>query len=571
MNINLLQKIKNWTKAIMRQEVLFYAFLVALIIPNILLVFTESLTPLEQVCNIVFPLGCYYLIATITRRLGWGIWMLSIISILAGFQVVLLYIYERSVISTDMFLNFVTSDASESTELLSSLIYIVAITLIVYFFPMIIATIMLLKKRMLSKCFIIRNRIVAIPLAIIGLVLLIICGTSANTQSINTSIYPINAFYNLTEAVERYDKLVNSTSTSADFKFDATSSHPVEQREIYIVVIGETARAHNWELLGYNRPTNPELKKLENIVAFDSVLTESNITHKCVPMLVSSASAKDYDNIYKQKSIITAFKEAGFSTAFFSTQAHTQTLIDFFGTEADEYEYIRERSTDESYNPLDSELVTCAKNIIEKGANKQLIVLHTYGSHFQYAARYTEDFAYFLPDSPQTPDRKFLTELTNSYDNSIRFTDKVLSDLISILDDVENAHTSLLYVSDHGEDLFDYGSTRIFHSSTAPSYQQLHVPMVIWLSNEYVASYPQVLEALKNNSHAQISSSASFFNTVLNVAGIETPFSDETYAVSSKSFVEYPRLYLNDHYQGVPLMNMDMRDYDKDLLRPFAE
>ena len=555
---------------ILRKEVYFYALLAVLILPNILLAFTEQMTLLQQICNIVFPLGCYYLIATLTRRFGWSLLLLAPFSLLAGFQVVLIYIYGGSIISTDMFLNFVTSDASESSELLGSLIYIVSTSLIVYLSPSVIAAILFFKRRKLSSQFITKNRRIATIITLAGAALLVACNLSSNTFSAKNDIYPVNACYNLAEAVKRYDKLVNSKSTSQDFKFEATSSHPAEQREIYIMVIGETSRTHNWELFGYNRPTNPKLKLVDNLVPFDSVITESNITHKCVPMLVSSASAKDYDNIYKQKSIISAFKEAGFKTAFFSTQAHTQTLIDFFGEEADECFYLRDRSGENSFNPLDGELVTCVKNEIEKGANKQFIVLHSYGSHFSYSARYPEEYAYFTPDYPSTPDRKFLAELTNAYDNSIRYTDDVLNELINTLKSVENAHTSLLYVSDHGEDLFDEGSNRIFHSSTTPSYKQIHVPMFVWLSDGYVASYPQVLENLKSNAHAQVSSSASFFNTVLDVAGIETAYRDDTYAVSNSAFTEYPRLYLNDHYEGVPLMSIGMSERDNELTLPFA-
>ena len=77
-------------------------------------------------------------------------------------------------------------------------------------------------------------------------------------------------------------------------------------------MIGETARACNFGLYGYERNTTPLLDKMEGVVTFTDVLTQSNTTHKSVPMLLSAASAEDYDCLYRQKGIITAFKEAGF-------------------------------------------------------------------------------------------------------------------------------------------------------------------------------------------------------------------------------------------------------------------
>ena len=563
----ILDKLKQWSEIIFRKEVLFYYFIAVLLLPNILLSITESLSFIERVCNVLLPLGCYYLIVSSTRRLGLSIWILCPISILAGFQIVLLDIYGRSVIASDMFLNFVTTDANESTELLGNIFKILIAVVVMYVLPIVIATVLLIKKLKLDNSFIKKNRNVAIGIFLSGLSLLGVCSLSSNTYSIKNDLYPINAFYNMYEAFVRYNKLNNYQTTSKDFTFKSTSSHEIKNREIYVVVLGETSRATNWELCGYNRSTNPLLKKVENLVVFDSVLTESNITHKCVPMLLSSASAIDYDNIYKQKSLITAFKEAGFKTAYFSNQAHTQTLIDFFGLEADECVYTRDKAP--NYNPYDMEFVDNVKRIIKEGADKQLIVLHAYGSHYDYVGRYPKEYAYFLPDGPSNPNKEYLPLLVNAYDNSIRYTDAVLNEIISVLKSEENTYSSLMYVSDHGEDLFDDGRNEIFHSSTIPSYYQIHVPMLVWVSNSYKMAFPNILESLKSNAHKQISSSASFFHTVLNIAGIETAYRNDSYSVANDAFTERERLYLDEHYQGVPLLSIDMREEDCELLKKF--
>lgn len=562
----ILNKIKCWFDVVMRQEVLFYVFLIVLMLPNFLLAITEPLSPLERICSIVFPLSCYYLIFSLSRRLGWSVWLLCPMSLLAGFQVVLLYIYGKSVVATDMFLNMVTTDANESKELLSSIITILAVAVFLYVTPMILATISLIKKQKLKKRFVRQNRNIAIAVAFIGVSLLGLCYAVSDAYSVKTGVYPINACYNMYKAVSRHDMLQNYKSTSSDFKYNASSSHSAKQREIYVVVIGETSRACNWQLYGYERETNPLLKQIDDLIVFDNVLTESNITHKTVPMLISSASAIDYDKIYYQKSLITAFKEAGFKTAFFSNQSHTETLIDFFALEADRYEYLRDRSNESGFNPLDDEFVNIVQDVVNEGAMKQLIVLHSYGSHFNYAARYPSEMAYFKPDSPSTPEKEFLPQLRNAYDNTIRYTDKILYDIIKTLDNVDNAHTSLLYVSDHGEELFDDEREVIFHSSTTPSYYQLHVPMIMWFSQEYREAYPNIPLTLISNCKEQVSSSASFFHSILNIAGIETRYRNDTYSLASKSFIERERVYLNDHYQGVPLKSIDMREADHALI-----
>ena len=120
-------------------------------------------------------------------------------------------------------------------------------------------------------------------------------------------------------------------------------------------MIGETARACNFGLYGYERNTTPLLDKMEGVVTFTDVLTQSNTTHKSVPMLLSAASAEDYDCLYRQKGIITAFKEAGFHTAFFSNQLPNHSFIDFLGMEADDWKFIK-KDTPKGANISDDEL-----------------------------------------------------------------------------------------------------------------------------------------------------------------------------------------------------------------------
>ena len=72
---------------------------------------------------------------------------------------------------------------------------------------------------------------------------------------------------------------------------------------------------------------------------------------------MSDITACNFDSIYHQKGIITAFKEAGYQTAFFSNQRYNHSFIDFFGKEADTFDFIKEDSLDSAYNPSDDELL----------------------------------------------------------------------------------------------------------------------------------------------------------------------------------------------------------------------
>lgn len=331
------------------------------------------------------------------------------------------------------------------------------------------------------------------------------------------------------------------------------------------MVVGETSRACNWALYGYERETNPGLSGIGGLTAFSHVLTESNTTHKSVPMLLSPVSASSFDSIYYQKGIITAFKEAGYQTAFFSNQRYNHSFIDFFGKEADTYDFIKEDVGDSNYNPSDDELLKLVAKELGKGVSRQFIVLHTYGSHFNYKERYPVEQAFFLPDMPVDAEVKYKDNLINAYDNSIRYTDNFLVRLIDMLQE-QHVNSALIYTSDHGEDIFDDNRHLFLHASPVPSYYQIHVPFFIWMSENYRQRYPSLLEAAQANRQKNVSSSASFFQTMLEIGGVETPYRNDSLSVTSALFIERPRVYLNDHNEARTLDDVGMLKEDFKML-----
>ena len=116
---------------------------------------------------------------------------------------------------------------------------------------------------------------------------------------------------------------------------------------------------------------------------------------------------------------------------------------------------------------------------------------------------------------------KYKNNLVNAYDNSIRYTDDFLARLIEMLQE-QNVDAAMLYTSDHGEDIFDDNRRLFLHASPVPSYYQIHVPFLVWMSDGYRRHYPVLLRNAEANKQKNISSSASFFQTMLELGGVET-------------------------------------------------
>lgn len=531
---------------LVKTEMFFYFLLFILIVPNIILCYTEPLPLMAKVCNVLLPFGVYYMVMTCSRNFGKMFLILFPFLFFGAFQIVLLFLFGQSVIAVDMFLNLLTTNSGEAMELLGNLTPAIILVILLYVPALIFAIVSVIRKRKLSVVFLSWQRPRALFTLLAGILFLGITYSVEKNYDIATDLYPVNVCYNVFLAFQRDAKTHNYYQTSQSFTYEAKASHPLKEREVYVMVIGETARAQNWALNGYNRPTNPELEKVKGLTSFTQAYTESNTTHKSVPMLLSPLTAHNFDSIYYRKGIITAFKEAGFRTAFFSNQRYNNSFIDFFGKEADTWNFLREQPNNASRIVYDDELLELVSKELKCSDRKQFIVLHTYGSHFNYRERYPSGMAFFKPDIPMDANAGNRNSLLNAYDNTIRYTDYFLARLIRLLDETD-IHTVLLYTSDHGEDIYDDNRHLFLHASPIPSGYQLHVPFLVWMSDKYQQAFPLALKTVQANRKKHVSSSASFFYTMLELGGIKTVYSNDSLSVANPLYKERPGVYLNDH------------------------
>ena len=549
-------------KKLLHPGTTFVLGMLVLSLPNLSLAYTEPVALVYRLVNLLLPLSLYAAALSWWYRPGRMLWVLFPLVFLSAFQMVLIYLYGHSVIAVDMFLNLLTTNPGEAGELLDNLLPGIVFVVVLYVPTLVLAALSGWRGKPLGSQTTRRIRRTAGVGATVGLLLLLFL--TGKDYRIANDLYPVNVFQNIRLAALRTQATARYGETSAAFRFGARSDSPKDEREVYLLVVGETARAPQFQLYGYGRKTNPELSMRKDLFAFDKALTQSNTTHKSVPMLLSGISAANYDSIYTQKSLIEAFREAGFHTVFLSNQLPNHSFIDFFGQEADEWCFIR-MPQPAGRPPLgrgyDEDLLPLVDRVLQKKRRKELIVLHTYGSHFEYRQRYPHSLAHFQPDdaSEATPGNR--ASLLNAYDNTIRATDQLLSRLIARLE-AENTVSALLYTSDHGENLFDDDRHLFLHASPIPSCFELHVPLLVWLSPRYRSQRETVVKALSANLHRPVATSLSVFHTFLHLARLRTPRLRLHHSVASALYRPTPLLYLNDHNEPIPLRQMlkDNRD-----------
>lgn len=541
-------------------------FPIALIVPNVVLNFTEELPLVAFLANIFLPLGCYAALLSMSRRVGVTVLCCLPFMIFSAFQIVLLYLYGESIIAVDMFLNVLTTNPQEVSELLGNLLIAIGSVVALYVPVIVWGAVLAFKRRRMGDAFSLFYRRCMLVLVGLGLLFTGSAYAIMPEYAIDKDLFPVNVIHNLVTAVKRGMASAAYPETSAGFQFGAVSTRDSLEKEVYILVIGETSRADNWQLLGYERETNPRLSVMERLVAFPNALTQSNTTHKSVPMLLSDLTASDFDSIAYRKSVLTAFKEAGYHTAFFSNQRRNGSYIDYFGSEADTVMFLK----DDGNEHLDADLVGLTRQFLsDMPLGKHLIVLHTYGSHFNYRDRYDNRHSYFKPDYVVDANSSHRTELVNAFDNTIRYIDDYLAEIMQELE-AHDVSGAVIYASDHGEDIFDDDRNRFLHASPTPTAMQLHVPMLVWVTERYDERHPDKLLALERNRCGFVSPSISIFHTLVDVAGLDFERYKCEYSVAHTGYVPPGKYYLTDRNKMVPLAESGLKNQDIQLLKKKA-
>jgi glucan phosphoethanolaminetransferase (alkaline phosphatase superfamily) len=314
---------------------------------------------------------------------------------------------------------------------------------------------------------------------------------------------------------------------SRDFQFKATQIRDSDLAQTIIVVIGESSRYDRWSLNGYERDTNPLLVHETNLVSFDDVVTAVAATRLSVPIIVSrKPAAQSLKAGFSEKSFLSAFKEAGFKTFWLSNQmsfGEFDTPTSVFAKEADVTQFLNLGGFTNSSN-YDQILLEPVHNAIHDPALRKLIVLHTLGNHWNYSHRHPKEYNKWQPSlfgvvNPAYTDLKNKQALNNSYDNSILYTDWILSQLIDQLKKTDQI-TSMLYVSDHGQTLYDNSCNLAFHGHNTQ--YEFHIPMFMWFSELYKRQHADKIVQLYKHKKAKLSTE-NVFHSLLDLADIRYP------------------------------------------------
>ncbi|WP_272955851.1 phosphoethanolamine transferase [Agrobacterium larrymoorei] len=346
-------------------------------------------------------------------------------------------------------------------------------------------------------------------------------------------VTPISSTIHYFSQVDKEAKLT-VTPTGQDAKI-LPALGGVTKPRVTIIVAGETARAANFSLNGYQRETNPELKT-RDVVYFPSTVSCGTATAISIPCMFSRFPRTEYSHskALSNENVLDVLVHAGVDARWWDNNTGSKNVadripyFDLTSTRDPQFCPSGECRDDIFLDRLDSWLNQVTKDSV--------IVLHQLGSHGPtYHDRYTDAFRKFTPDcrTAELANCKD-AEIVNSYDNTILYTDHFLSSIIDKLKArKDKLATGMIYASDHGESLGENGL--YLHGAPymlAPA-EQTHVPFLVWFDNDFAKSMGLDKACLANQAKAGGKSHDNFFHSILGMMNISTSVYDPSLDVFS--------------------------------------
>ena len=300
--------------------------------------------------------------------------------------------------------------------------------------------------------------------------------------------------------------------------------HSGPRKNLTILVLGETSRAQNFSLGGYERETNPRLKQ-DDVIYFANTTSCGTATAVSVPCMFSNMPRAHYDEelAHHQEGVLDILQRAGIRVLWNDNDGGCKGACDRVPHQnVTDLNLTGQCIEGECYDEV---LFHNLESYIDNLQQDGIIVLHTIGSHGPtYYNRYPAEFRKFTPTCDTNEIQSCSQQqLTNTYDNTILYIDYIVDKAIKLLQSKqEKFTTSLVYLSDHGESLGEDGV--YLHGlpwSIAPETQK-HVPMLLWLSQDYQQRYGVSSQCLQQRAKTDPYSQDNLFSTLLGLLGVDT-------------------------------------------------
>lgn len=347
-----------------------------------------------------------------------------------------------------------------------------------------------------------------------------------------TGLIESNAYHNIVRGTYGYIQLQKSVNLETEIPKESILIKA--NNEVLVVVLGESTSRGHMQLYGYKRETTPLLNAIkDSLLIYNNVISTDVITLKVIPKMLTSL---DNANTNKEViNIIEVFNKAGYNTFWLSNQrpiGFHDNAISKIASASQQLKFFN-HIVDKKTVVLDEVFLPDYKKIINR-KGKKVIFINLIGTHFDYKKRYPAAFNKFVSEFEKASDKD---KIINHYDNAVLYNDFIV---YSILQDLKKTNTksALLYLSDHGENVYDDGD---FFGRTESNLKKnmLDIPFFIWTSAEF--EFPEDFEYIPNRKFM----TDHLYESLGHLFGVMHKDMNVNHSIFSNSFKKRKRIVVN--------------------------
>ncbi|MBP2631055.1 MAG: rane protein YijP required for phosphoethanolamine modification of [Firmicutes bacterium] len=468
--------------------------------------------------------------------------LISISSILFVVEAFVAYYYKTS-IGAGIINVILETNQREAIEFLSTYI---DTSMIIFVLSLIVVGYLL--KKCISQIHIFRIQKTLAFILVLG-VLCTIRGECLYKSSYKEEFLFPRFYISTVEAVNSINEYKNLNS-----KVNSSPTITVNKSQIknIVFIVGESTNRNHMSIYNYYNNTTPNLKKLQEnqqLFVFKDIISPHSHTSPVLSKLFTFCNFESKEPWYNYNNIISILKLAGYKTYWLSNQESSGVWGDVaqvFSNLSDQKVFTRYRDSKEDYDVYDGELLPVLDKEIKDKTEKNFFVIHLMGSHGVYSKRYPKEYDVFREQDIISNFGISQKETIARYDNSILYNDYIIQEIIKRF---QNNEAIIIYVSDHGEEVYDY---RNFagHTEDNGSRYMIEVPLVVWASDKFKEHYPEKVQSISKAVNRPYMTD-DMIHTILDLSEIETPEFDETRSLINNNFnSQRKRIYHNQNYDN---------------------
>lgn len=330
-----------------------------------------------------------------------------------------------------------------------------------------------------------------------------------------------------------------------------------------VLIIGESFNKRHASLYGYdkkNMPNQMRMKKQGFLTPMQDVVTPWNLTSYVFKHLMTTYCVGDSLDWCDYPLFCQIFREAGYDVTFLTNQFLPQAkeaVWDFSGGFFLNDSTLSHAQFDHRNDNLhlfdDGLLEDYAKLKTQhnekdgKTDKPRLTIFHLMGMHVDYRIRCPNSKKKWGPDDyPNDMDMpKKRRKVMANYDNAVWYNDSVVNQIVKRF---RKEDAIIIYVPDHGEEVFGPGARHFFgrmhdnNISKRLADEEFRIPMWIYCTQKYISRHRNVYRAVKAASKRRYMTDA-LSHLLMGLAGIHCPYYRPEYDLLSPQYNEKrPRL-----------------------------